>query len=252
MAFYNDFGVEIVTMPNLYSTESFVQDNAHYVDLPNDTAYAIRLINRHNVRTDAYVWVDGDSIGGFVLNPYSSETIRRPGQIDKQFVFFSERSPESLMAGVSPGDPNNGLIRVIFKPQKPIRYTRIRSPPRMVLSPQRMRMGAVTTGLPSPSMLPTVSPIASSTQMALPSIGAHRAMISARGPYESGATLLGGASHQEFNKVPPLRKDEIDESNETEILVRLIARRPGYERACPNPPYCTPYPPRIESRFYNY
>lgn len=232
MAYYNDFGVEIVTMPSLYPTDSFVEDGAHYVVLPNDTAYAIRLINRHNVRTDAYVWVDGNSIGGFVLNPSSSETIRRPGQIDKQFVFFSEWSPESREAGVSPGNPDNGLIQVMFKPQKPIRYTRIPSS-RVVLSPQRMRP-------------------ASSAQMALPNIGAHRAMMPARTPYESGATLLGGTSYQEFNEVPPLRKDEIDKFNETEILIRLIARRPGYAYGCPNPPNCTPYPPRIDSRFYNY
>ena len=244
MAYYNDFGVEIVTMPNLYSTESFTQNDAHYVVLPNDTAYAIRLINRHNVRTDAYVWVDGQSIGGFVLDPNSSETIRRPGQVDKQFVFFSEWSPESREAGVSPGNPDNGLIKVIFKPQRQIRYTRIPPYTRMIASPQRMRMGMGAREIPTMG--------AHRGMMASQALPASAILPSAYSPYESGATLLGGESYQEFNKVPPLREDEIDKNMVTEILVRLIVRRSGYDHDCPNPPYCTPYPPRINTRFYNY
>ncbi len=65
---------------------------------------------------------------------------------------------------------------------------------------------------------------------------------------QSGVTLMGRESYQQFTLGQPLHPDEIDWSNVTTIYVRLIAQReqPQYYRYRPR---SNPIPPRIDDPF---
>lgn len=78
--------------------------------------------------------------------------------------------------------------------------------------------------------------------------------LSPRTTYESGATVLGRHSHQQFSSMSRFRDDEIDWDNKTEIIIRIVAKK---ERPIIRYPFpreyiavkerSPPIPPRIDS-----
>ena len=203
----NGFDLTIESL-NRSAAEKVRLNNADYIALDNNTEYAIRLFNDRDIIADAEVYVDGELVGSWRIDAHDSITIERPGDIRRKFTFFSERSSEAFEAGVERGRDENGLIKVVFKPKKQIRYER--------MSPR-------STGR-----------YYASTPMAM-----------MQSDYESGTTVLGDKSYQNFGSTRALRSDEIDWSNVTEIIVRLIARRSGYR----DRPRYSRIPPRIDTYY---
>ena len=194
----NGFAVEII--PSSGGVEQFTD----YVALSNNTEYSIRLCNNRDTGCDVHVKIDNQTIGGWKIDPNSCITIERPGDDAHRFTFFSEISSEAIGANVNIGSSTNGLIEVTFYPQRrsyrpiPIPY---RPTPILSQAPQ-------STMMPSQSL---------------------RAMPASRSGYESGVTLMGRGSYQQFSRANPLHPDEIDWDNVTTIYLRIVAKR-GYDQ----------------------
>ncbi len=207
----------------------FVIDDADYVALHNGVEYAITLNNNRTIIADADISIDGGLIGTFRLDPYKSFRIERPADNQRKFTFKSELSADAIEAGTIPGDIDNGLIDVTFKPAK---YERDISPNRraMFRSPTR----TYGTVLPQQRGAPIQS-----------RQGASGSIRSSN--FRSGVTLLGDRSYQEFNNTTALRPDQIDYSNVTQIILRLVVDdMPSYETISRRSRSPQRYPPRIE------
>lgn len=182
----------------------FNSPNSNYIVLPNKTEYSLRLCNHHNTNCDVYVKIDGQKIGGWKIQANSCITIERPGDDAHRFTFFSETSPEAIGANINVGGPNNGLVEVTFYPRRP--YYRYNEP--------------------SPRLLQSAPPMRASSS------------------YESGVTLMGRESYQQFGQTKSLDPDEIDWANVTTIYLRLVAQsQPTYYRYQPR---SNRFPPRID------
>ncbi len=214
-----------------YYARPLIIDDADYIALHSGVEYAITLTNNRPTIADADISIDGDSIGIFRLDPYKSFRIERPGDNERKFTFKSELSVDAIEAGAIPGDSENGLIQVTFKPAK---YERYNSPTRRSVSPSRQI--SQTRRAPASQQLR----------------GTRLESASQSSNFSSGVTLLGDRSYQRFNDVIGLRPDQIDYPNITRIVFRLIVDdpQPKYEsikRRSRSPPrYPSAYPPRID------
>jgi hypothetical protein len=93
-----------------------IYKNCHkYYALPDHTSYSIRISNNNDTRCDAEINIDEEFVGSWRLNSYSSATIRRPADIDRQFVFVNDTSFDAMSS--NHGSYKNGLISVTFKPE---------------------------------------------------------------------------------------------------------------------------------------
>ncbi len=90
-----------------------------YVELSHGTQYALVLRNEQSRRCDAKVTIDGKEIGTFRLNSHGNITLeRKPGEDAGKFTFFKEGTSEAKEAQIETGSPNNGLITVVFTPER--------------------------------------------------------------------------------------------------------------------------------------
>jgi len=114
----NDFSVDIIGN----NVRNFVRNSTYFYAMPNKTVYSIKLGNGTSVRCDATVHVDGDIVGTWRINQHSSIIIKRPAKVNREFIFVSENSEEAHNTGMSKGSFNNGLIKVVFKPESMLGY----------------------------------------------------------------------------------------------------------------------------------
>lgn len=196
MVFQNGFGVVIVSQNN-FSARELNLDGYDYVSLENGTIYKIRLVNNRNTLCDVSVDVNGQFIGAWRINSNSSIEIERPANVNKKFTFFAENSRQALNAGTIQGSIDNGLIKATFKPKKEVVYQLITNTPQPYIG---------------------INPLSASQ-----SRPASRITTMESAPrYQSGTTLLGETSYQQFSNTDPLRPEEIDKFNITTIIIRLI------------------------------
>src|SRR3989338_5157606 len=101
-----------------------------YVRLRHKHHYKIKLINRTARRANAYLSIDGQSVGVFRVNPRSKIVVDRPQHIDKQFLFLRAGSHSAHNIGAASGVSTNGLVSVQFVPEitPPIYSTCLNSP----------------------------------------------------------------------------------------------------------------------------
>jgi hypothetical protein len=114
----NDFSVDIIGN----NVRNFIRNSTYFYAMPNKTVYSIKLGNGTSVRCDATVHVDGDIVGTWRINQHSSIIIKRPAKINREFIFVSENSEEAHNTGMCKGSFNNGLIKVVFKPEAMLSY----------------------------------------------------------------------------------------------------------------------------------
>ncbi len=215
----NGFGVEILTDRGM--SAPFIRGE-QYVPLREGAEYKIRLTNNRNVRADATIEVDGKEIGRWRVPANESITIERPAGIDQRLTFVSEQSRMGMRAGVIPGRFENGVIQITFYPER--EYV-LES--RQVLSAPMTR--ASTSGSP----------------MAL-------GVTSSR--YESGATILGDRSYQQFGRTSAIT--DVDWNNITTFTFRLVVEGRSFSpRAISRVPEWqlsgqSRIPPRIDSSRY--
>lgn len=88
-----------------------------YVKMAHGTQYRLVLRNSNDVRCDALVRIDGEEVGVFRINKYSSVTIERPSDDESRFTFFRANSREGRQGELDRGNPDLGLVSVTFKPE---------------------------------------------------------------------------------------------------------------------------------------
>lgn len=118
--FLNGFSLEIL-MDNS-PIEKIIYRNSSYYSLPNKSEYVIKLGNDHGVKTDAHVWIGNSKIGVWRINPYSKITIEKSANSGKKFILLKEDTIYAQEAIVNGRDSANGLIKIIFKPEKISEY----------------------------------------------------------------------------------------------------------------------------------
>ena len=223
----SSFDVEIVSP----QAQEFSRENYRYVSLPSHSTYKIKLVNDSNVRCDAVVSIDGQRVGTWIVEGHRETTIERPEGMNRLFTLVGETSATARRTGAQVGASYNGLVTVLFKSEKR-NYVLSRSP-----------RGARAA---SPTRVRGASPIASARSM-------NRTESTSFVPtYQSGVTVLGGRSSQEFSRALALRDDEIDWNEVIEVNIRLVVRQASRQEER-YVPLSQGAPPRIDGRYrYTY
>ncbi len=205
---------------NAPGSEPLYKYGHKYVALRSGTTYSINVKNLHDTRSDIEVYIDGIHVGSWMMPAHSSLTLERPAHINKKFTFFEETSRVAQSTGTEIGAEDNGLINVIFKPEKQKSIYR-------------------TMNLRAASSLETAS-AASSRSSASPKFSNS---IQAKS-YKAGVTVLGDQSKQRFGTTSSLRDDEIDWNLSTELSIRLVVKKDTkYISLVPR----ITYPPRLDN-----
>jgi hypothetical protein len=188
-----------------------------YVELPHDTQYSLALRNNSvTLNCNATVEIDGKPIGTFRITPKSTITIERPLNDKSRFTFYKVGTSEFAASGLALYDPNLGLIKVSFTPEKAV-----------VLRSLSYTLPEGNVIYYSDPRDPTLSTW--NTNRTTHSIGVS-----------AGGTGLSGHSGQEFVDAPDIF---LDYSQTTTIHLRLVCA----ENTGPHPlvSYSTPIPPQI-------
>lgn len=183
-----------------------------YVELRHGQNYTIQLKNDRHLPCDAILEIDGKSIGTFRLYAGSGIKLERPPHDTGQFTFYKIGTHEARQAQLDEGNPDLGLIKVQFIPQK-------HSPP-------------ITTYWGSVEDVPMAS--------ANITYRSATVMSNAKGGLSAGGTGLSGYSNQSFTDVGSIERDY---SQSTTIYLRLVAKNGDEIR--PLTQYSTPIPPRV-------
>lgn len=200
----NGFKVGIKQSESLY--ESAVDTG--YVALDDNTEYKLLLTNNKSGRCDAHVFIDGESVGVFRVNGYQTVSIERPANVNRKFVFMREKT-QSI---AKKGKDENGLIRVIFRPEE-ISYDL----ENYELSDSYNSKGLMARGTKSSNGI-----IKKSFSLGMGS-EYDSDSIPQSAEYESGLTVLGDKSRQNFSSVSKLTN--IDTKNITTINLRLVVNK---------------------------
>lgn len=221
----NNFSVIIVAD----GVKTINRNGGRYIALANDTEYKIRLENSTNMRADATVFVDGEKAGTWRLGPTSTTIIERPANSSRKFTFVGETSRIARIAGVERGLDDNGLIKVIFSPERS----------RLVNWCAPLVYSNDEETITSNRLCRNSNSLFSNNNLSLSNQSLD---------YSSGATVLGGESSQEFRSVSPLI--DINRKMIKTIMLRLVVDNTRYS------PYITmkeenrrridDYPLRIE------
>lgn len=112
----NGFSLEILVGGLMPAKIRFI-NGAYYIIMKHKQEYKIMLSNNNSTRADADVWIDNQNIGSWRLNPYSSITIERPVEFNRKFIFLQEGTTIADRSGIVNHSNDNGLIKVLFKPE---------------------------------------------------------------------------------------------------------------------------------------
>jgi hypothetical protein len=182
----NNFSMEVVS--DDFSVRKVTKNDSHYYVLPNRSTYKLRLSNNTSNRSDVTISIDSVEVGKWRINPYRSILIERPSNIDRKFVFVADNSHIARSNGIIAGDDKNGLIKVVFEPED--YYSQFLDSDHCGISHKMRRPFG-------------------NDQM-----------------YDSGATVLGAKSHQQFGEASRIQK--YDTNNTTMIYARLVIERDRY------------------------
>jgi len=179
-------------------TKKRVIDGADYYILPHRAEYKIKLGNDTSTRVDARVYVDGQKIGTWRIKPFSSTLIERTTYSKRKLTFLEQTSYQAESAGIIPGEDNNGLIKVVFRPEKKENTLMYR---------QNCCNNIPHVNLKSSNCF--------NLDYGLDSYGSDN--------YGEGATALGNRSFQEFEKTTPITN--IDYSRIITLYARLLVKK---------------------------
>lgn len=123
----NGYSVNVVTK-GIFGFTTFIptveRNGNTYYSLKHESEYSITMTNSNRTKCDASVFIDGENMGTWRVDPYSSITIDRPVSTARKFTFVKEKSSEAEMGGVSAGKSENGLVKVVFTPEDLQEYIR--------------------------------------------------------------------------------------------------------------------------------
>jgi hypothetical protein len=223
----NGFSLEVLSKG--ITARKHIIHNANYISLSHNSEYKLRLTNDNDTRVDATVWIDNENVGTWRVKPYRSITIERPVNVSRKFTFLEENTSSAYESGIVSGAEENGLIKVIFKPEKK----------------------HVSFGLLS---------VNSTCRNGNHNLNSHSLETNRSQSYgmdfSSGGTGLGDYSSQRFSHTSALF--DIDYSNITTLTTRLVISNRSPRKFIPLK--STKYPNRLDdikpypfrsSRFYH-
>jgi hypothetical protein len=205
-----------------------------HVRLPHNTQFCIKLGNHDHRDCDATVFVDGKEVGCFRLQNGNTLLLERPVHDNARFTFFKADSEEAHDAGVSSvASVDRGTIRVIFRPEKVRRPSRIGG--------QSVRgIDELTTkhrwGKSQDEQGPQLRALGMARSVETAGLG-----FVAPTNAEAGITGLTGHSDQNFYTVPNL---DYDPTAEVTINLRLVAGKAV--RPLTSVPRSNPVPASVE------
>jgi len=191
-----------------------VIDNANYFLLPHRSQYKLRLSNDRSTNCDAEVWIDGEKVGVWRIKPFGRITIERPAKIDRKFVFVSENSSDGHSAGIISGRSTNGIVKVVFKPERERELVYIDGDAYITNSNIR------PCSFSNKEFSHNLNYMSQGQTMANYSFSPDKSNMS------HGATTLGNQSDQWFDSVSPIY--DVDTSNITTIIIRLMVDNDHY------------------------
>jgi len=198
-----------------------------YVEMRHGQTYTLKLRNSRNVRCDARVEIDGKHVGTWRVRTNSGITLERPAHDTGQFTFYKLGTPEASAAQLNGGDPNLGLVRVTFMPERERVYPTAWPKP--------------WEPWPRPPWQPW--PIPYRHQYDWSASTKSLAEMPMAGNYQSrsaGGTGLSGASGQQFVDAGHI---DYDYSQQTVIHLRLVCKDDHGPR--PLTSTSNPVPPRV-------
>jgi hypothetical protein len=232
MATSNGFSVTVITNDNTVSTgffnsllygsnyssemsNHFVRNGYHYCSLPHKTEYKLKLNNNHSTQCDASVTIDDEFMGVWRIPAYNFITIERPVKVQRKFTFMKEDSSEARGAGIVQGSDSNGLVKVVFTPEKEMFYNdifyekgdilRSVAPKKGLYHNENMIMADMNTNQMNYSSNSFSDNISTNNSFS----------------FSNGATVLGNDSSQTFTTTTALKN--IDTVNITTVNLRLVA-----------------------------
>lgn len=213
----NGFAVEIIGSNGPVNK---LYDMGHtYFSMPHGTEYKLRLSTSRNTRSDAHVWIDGEKVGVWRLNPYDSITIERPANIARKFTLLAEGTNDAINANIVTGANENGLVKVVFKPEF-----------------REWSYPLCSDGLYSA----TNQCISTNSTKQLYSYPQKQSF-----GIESAGTALGDRSNQTFGHAS--RLISIDENNVTTIYARLVVDNGPKYTSLKSIRHMSDIPPRIST-----
>ncbi len=196
-----------------------VEESSGYVSMRHGQVYQIQLRNNNSRRCDAQIEVDGKVVGVWRLNAYQSSQLEHPAHDEGKFTFYKLGTQEAQSAQLSASDPNLGLIKVTFTPEKEV------------------RPATVSVGYSGTATYRGLGDTYSSDVYSMPK-GIDMSFTSQS--RSSGGTGLSGHSNQQYGQAAEI---EYDYSGQTVIHLRLVCKDDDGVR--PLTQYSTPVPPRI-------
>jgi hypothetical protein len=218
----NGFSLEVISSHSNSPVSIELINKASYIPLHHREEYKLLLSNNRPSKCDATVYIDNNKCGTWRINGLSSITIERPAHEARKFVFLSEKSHSASMIGASEGNSHNGLIKVVFTPEK-----------------QEFYPLSATLGERNVNMYNSFKPDKFSIQ------GITENSAEYYDSYDSGVTGLGSRSNVEYGKTQKIY--DIDKDNVTTIYARLVIKKEDdYIDRYYKPIHSTPYPSRID------
>lgn len=194
-------------------------DLSGYVEMRHDTQYTLVLRNNHSVRCDAQVEIDGKYVGAWRLQPHSSFRLERPAHDPGRFTFYKMGTREAEEAALFSGNPNVGLVKVTFTPEK-----------EMKVKVRPLVTGTIWKGSYPKDVIRAYTNDFPGTTAVCSASAATRS---------AGGTGLSGESGQHFVDAPYIDRDF---SQQTVIHLRLVCKD-GDPR--PLTSFSTPVPPPV-------
>jgi hypothetical protein len=233
----NNFKVEILNSVN-EKMDVMNIDGGNYVPLRHKTEYKIKLSNSRQTKCDATVYVDGEDIGTWRVTPFNTITLERTSDVKRKFTYVDEESKEAVLSGMQTGHRDNGLIRIVFKPEK--QQMKVLQKKNYGMSSRARGGGFLSNG-------DSFGLENSNESMQYKSMNMTKSKGATSNNMSSGGTLLGGSSHQEFSSTS--RIQNYDTNNITEISLRLVTNNDldiEEEEFIPIARKKTSYPKRLE------
>ncbi len=206
----NGFSLEILDWKG--PVEKIIYRDSNYYSMPDGSEYKIRLSSSHNTKVDAHVWIDGEKIGVWRVNPHGRITIERPANVSRKFTLLKEGTINAIRGGIMIGSKDNGVIKVMFRPEM-----------------RDVMYGDFRHGLEKEYLFSSQIPMCNSyTDTVTPHNRLNQNCSMSAEEYDnkveygmtSAGTTLGKPSDQRFKRVTPL--SDIDYDNITTIYTRLV------------------------------
>ena len=113
--YINNFSLSIGTGHG--NAQKINRHGTEYFVLENESEYIVELYNANDVKCDAFLYIDGNHVGTWRVDPHRMIRLARPMNANKKFTFIMENSQAAKSVGLVKKS-DNGLIKVVFTPLK--------------------------------------------------------------------------------------------------------------------------------------